>query len=82
MPLETIQVLTADTGSMKRGRHPVRREPEPPLTFFTEPGQAWPGPGKSGGAGMGHCPCDCMAWGVLPPVRLVREPLMGTCADR
>ncbi len=36
--------------------------------------------GKSGRAGMAHCPLQMsMAWGVLPPAQSVREPLMGTC---
>ena len=51
-----------------------------PLTFFSGPWQARLGSGKSGSVGMAHCPLQLlMAWGVLPPARSVREPLMGTC---
>jgi hypothetical protein len=32
-----------------------------PLTFFPGPRQAWSEPGKSGGAGMPHCPLQ-LAW--------------------
>ena len=50
-----------------------------PLTFFTEPGQLRSGPGKFGGAAWLIAPCSSHGLGVLPPARLVREPLMGTC---
>jgi len=45
-----------------------------PLTFFSGPGQVRSGPGKSGGAGMAHCPLQQVWSGGVAPARSVREP--------
>ena len=60
--------------------HPHRTPTSAPLPSSVGPGKQGLGSGKLGSVGMAHRPLQLlMAWGVLPPARPVREPLMGTC---
>jgi hypothetical protein len=64
------------------GIYPRKDLDRRPLTFFVGAGQRLRCPREVRPCRYGSLPpAAVMAWGVLPPALLVREPLMGTCGS-